>query len=44
MISQSFSVGNQHRGAALAVVLFMAVVPVMVWNVRRFRREARERI
>jgi alpha-glucoside transport system permease protein len=44
MISQSFSFGNQQRGAALAVVLFMAVVPVMFWNVRRFRREARERI
>ena len=44
MISQSFSFGNQQRGAALAVVLFLAVVPVMFWNVRRFRREARERI
>lgn len=43
MISQSFSFGNQHRGAALAVVLFMAVVPVMFWNVRRFRRDAMER-
>ena len=27
------------RGAAIAVVLFVAVIPVMIWNVRRFREQ-----
>jgi alpha-glucoside transport system permease protein len=27
------------KGAAIAVVLFIVVIPVMVWNVRRFREE-----
>ncbi len=32
---------NDHdgRGAAIAVVLFVAIVPVMIWNIRRFREE-----
>jgi alpha-glucoside transport system permease protein len=32
---------GQHsgRGAAIAVVLFVAVIPVMIFNVRRFREE-----
>jgi alpha-glucoside transport system permease protein len=35
-----FFVGtNYGRGAAIAVVLFLAVIPVMIWNVRRFREE-----
>jgi alpha-glucoside transport system permease protein len=39
MIHWFFIGGNYGRGAAIAVVLFIAVVPVMVWNVRRFREE-----
>jgi alpha-glucoside transport system permease protein len=39
MIRWFFIGGNYGRGAAIAVVLFIAVIPVMVWNVRRFREE-----
>lgn len=39
MITQSFQLGDQGRGAALAVVLFAAVIPVLIWNIRGFRRE-----
>ena len=39
MILWFFIGGNYGRGAAIAVVLFIAVIPVMVWNVRRFREE-----
>lgn len=35
-----FFIGDHNgRGAAIAVVLFLAVIPVMVWNVRRFREQ-----
>ena len=35
-----FFIGDHNgRGAAIAVVLFLAVVPVMIWNVRRFREQ-----
>ncbi len=30
---------NDGRGAAIAVVLFVAIIPVMVWNVRQFRQQ-----
>jgi alpha-glucoside transport system permease protein len=39
MIHWFFIGGNYGRGAAIAVVLFLAVIPVMIWNVRRFREE-----
>jgi alpha-glucoside transport system permease protein len=39
MIRWFFIGGNYGRGAAIAVVLFLAVIPVMVWNVKRFREE-----
>ena len=39
MIRWSFLLQNNGRGAAIAVVLFVAVIPVMVWNVRRFREQ-----
>ena len=32
---------NFGRASALAVVLFLAIVPVMLFNLRRFRREER---
>ncbi len=37
MINWSFISNHDGRGAAIAVVLFVAVIPVMVWNVRQFR-------
>lgn len=40
--SQTFSSANQGLGAALAVVLFILVIPIIVYNVRQMRRsEAR---
>ena len=39
MIRWFFISGHQGRAAAIAVVLFLAVVPVMVWNVRKFREQ-----
>ena len=39
MIRWFFIGGHFGRGAAIAVILFVAVVPVMIWNVRRFREE-----
>jgi alpha-glucoside transport system permease protein len=39
MIRWFFLNGNEGYGAAIAVVLFIAVIPVMVWNVRRFREQ-----
>ena len=39
MIQWFFVSDHTGRGAAIAVILFLAVVPVMVWNVRRFREQ-----
>ena len=39
MIRWFFLLNNDGRGAAIAVVLFVAIIPVMVWNIRRFREE-----
>jgi alpha-glucoside transport system permease protein len=39
MIQWFFISNNDGRGAAIAVVLFLAVIPVMIWNVRRFREQ-----
>ena len=39
MIRWFFISGHQGRAAAIAVVLFLAVIPVMLWNVRRFREQ-----
>ena len=39
MIRWFFLSDHDGRGAAIAVVLFVAVIPVMVWNVRRFREQ-----
>ena len=39
MIRWFFVSNNDGRGAAIAVVLFLAVVPVMVWNVKKFREQ-----
>jgi alpha-glucoside transport system permease protein len=39
MIDWFFISNNDGRGAAIAVVLFIAIIPVMIVNVRRFREE-----
>jgi len=40
--TQSFTAGNQGLGAALAVLLFVLVIPIIVYNVRQLRQaEAR---
>ncbi len=36
--TQTFSAGNQGLGAALAVLLFVLVVPIIVYNVRNLRK------
>lgn len=43
MIDWFFISNNDGRGAAIAVVLFLAVIPVMIWNVKRFRQLEAER-
>jgi ABC-type sugar transport system permease subunit len=40
MFDQAFRFGNVGRGAALASVLFLAVLPLMYVNVRRVREES----
>jgi alpha-glucoside transport system permease protein len=37
MVSWFFIRDDDGKGAAIAVILFLAVVPVMIWNIRRFR-------
>jgi alpha-glucoside transport system permease protein len=39
MIKWFFISNNDGRGAAIAVILFLAVIPVMLWNIRRFREQ-----
>ncbi len=39
MIRWFFISNHDGRGAAIAVILFLAVIPIMIWNVRRFRAE-----
>ena len=39
MIRQAFRFFDDGRGAAIAVVLLAAVIPIMIVNVRRFREE-----
>jgi len=39
MIRWFFISNHDGRGAAIAVVLFVAIVPVMIWNIRQFRKQ-----
>ena len=39
MIRWFFLNRDAGKGAAIAVVLFIAIVPMMIWNVKRFREE-----
>ena len=43
MIRWFFIRSHQGRAAAIAVILFIAVIPVMVWNVRQFREQEQMR-
>ncbi len=39
MIREMFNFRNYGRGSAIAVILLLAVIPVMVANIRRFRQQ-----
>ena len=39
MVHEIFQFFNDGRGAALATLLFLAVLPVMYLNLRNFRRQ-----
>ncbi|MDP2181363.1 MAG: sugar ABC transporter permease [Actinomycetota bacterium] len=39
MFKEMFSFGNFGRASAVAVILLLAIVPMMAFNIRRFRRE-----
>lgn len=39
MYKELFSIGHFGQASAIAVVLFLAIVPVMIFNIRRFREQ-----
>jgi alpha-glucoside transport system permease protein len=39
MIKEMFNYRNFGRGSAIAVILFLLIIPVMVYNIRRFREQ-----
>jgi alpha-glucoside transport system permease protein len=39
MLQWFFLSNHDGRGAAIAVILFIAIIPIMIWNIRRFREE-----
>jgi alpha-glucoside transport system permease protein len=39
MIKESFLFGNFGHGSALAVLLLLAIIPVMALNITRFRAQ-----
>ncbi|TFC13163.1 sugar ABC transporter permease [Cryobacterium algoritolerans] len=39
MYTQAFRAGEQGRGAALAIVLFLMVLPIVIYNVRILRKQ-----
>ncbi len=43
MIREMFNFRNYGRGSAIAVILLLAVIPVMVANIRRFRQQELDR-
>ena len=40
MFQKTFAEGNAGQGAAVAVVMLLLLIPIMIFNVRRFRSEA----
>ena len=43
MVKEMFNFRNFGRGSAIAVILLIAVIPVMVANIRRFRQQELDR-
>ncbi len=39
MFQEAFQFNNRGKGAALAILIFVAVLPVMIYNIRRMQRE-----
>lgn len=39
MFQEAFSFQDKGKGAALAILIFVAVLPVMIYNIRRMQRE-----
>jgi alpha-glucoside transport system permease protein len=39
MVQEFFTNRNNGVGAALAVLMFVAIVPILIINIRRFRAE-----
>ena len=39
MYTQAFRAGEQGRGAALALILFLLVMPIVIYNVRTMRKQ-----
>jgi alpha-glucoside transport system permease protein len=39
MFQEAFSNRSQGEGAALAILIFLAVLPIMIFNIRRMQRE-----
>ena len=44
MIKQMFNYRNFGRGSAIAVVLLLAIIPVIISNIRRFARQEKNQI
>jgi alpha-glucoside transport system permease protein len=40
MFQEAFSFTNTGKGAALAMLIFISVLPIMIGNIRRMQREA----
>ena len=43
MYSQAFRQFNFGTGSALAIILFVAIIPIIWYNIRQLRRERTER-
>jgi ABC-type sugar transport system permease subunit len=39
MFQEAFSFQDKGKGAALAILIFVAVLPIMIYNIRRMQRE-----
>jgi len=40
MFQKAFNDGDSGRGAALAILIFLSVLPVMIFNIRKMQKEA----
>jgi len=43
MYSQAFRAFDDGRGSAVAIVIMVAVVPVLIWNIRQFQQQEMNR-